>query len=63
MIERHHLKFYPRYIAWAQFLKRPIRYLSSPAVTHAVKRLEHIAGIKLWKKKGRAIVLPRLGSF
>lgn len=64
MIERHHLRILSEIHRLGSVSKAADSlFITQPAVTHAVKRLEHIAGIKLWKKKGRHIVLTEAGQF
>lgn len=64
MIERSHLKII-REVARHRTLTEAavVLHLSQSALSHAIRKLEHQTGTRIWTKKGRALQLTDSGLF
>lgn len=64
MLERHHLEIIRAVIDTGTLTRAAERlFLSQPALSHTIKKLEEQLGTNIWEKNGRGIRLTRAGDY
>lgn len=64
MLERIHLEIIAALDTYGSLTKAAENlYLTQPALTHSIKKLEQLVGTKIWYKEGRDLKLTQSGKF